>query len=170
MTPTVPIRSFGTATSATPDATDPTNLNLVSNADSQGIFIRSFTPSNNPEYAGVQSLVNTTTAGVQNFPSIAMTPEGNSVVVWSGNGIGDQQGIFFRRYTVSSDTVGPTVSGRRWRAPAATRSARRQYLGLDDKGVKYVIIDVSERSTTIFMQSGDAASNPANYALLHFAD
>ncbi len=151
---------------ATPDATDPTNLNLVSNADSQGIFIRSFTPSNNPEYAGVQSLVNTTTAGVQNFPSIAMTPEGNSVVVWSGNGIGDQQGIFFRRYTVSSDTVGPTVTG----ATLVSASGNQYPLGDNtlastDKGVKYVIIDVSEALYDNLTQSGDAASNPANYAL-----
>ena len=72
---------------------------------------------------------NMTSAGDQVFPSIAMTPDGDIVVVWSGNGIGDQHGIFFRRYNEPTDTAGPMVAGSccptERRSPATTRSRRR---------------------------------------------
>ena len=40
-----------------------------------------------------------------------MTPDGSYVVDWSGNGTGDNQGIYFRRYTSTVDTAGPMVTG-----------------------------------------------------------
>ena len=52
-----------------------------------------------------------TTAPAQAFASVAMTPDGDMVVVWQGNGVGDQNGIFFRRYNESTDTAGPLVTG-----------------------------------------------------------
>ena len=40
-----------------------------------------------------------------------MTPDGDVVAVWSGNGVGDQHGIFFRRYNEPTDTAGPMATG-----------------------------------------------------------
>lgn len=56
------------------------------------------------------ALVNQTIAGVQQFPTIAMTPSGDAVVVWQGNGVGDQHGIFVRTYDEPSDTAGPLAT------------------------------------------------------------
>ena len=51
-----------------------------------------------------------TSAGSQKFPSVAMTPSGEYVEVWCGNGVGDQSGIFARRYEDPTDTAGPLVT------------------------------------------------------------
>ncbi|MCI0458707.1 MAG: hypothetical protein L0Z62_17250, partial [Gemmataceae bacterium] len=51
---------------------------------------------------GGEFQVNTTTAGNQEYSSIAINDVGNAVVVWSGNGPGDSAGIFAQRYLVNS--------------------------------------------------------------------
>ena len=63
--------------------------------------------------AGVETRVNTTTAGAQQSASIAMDASGNFIVVWSGQGSvasgengGDAPGVFFQRYTAAGATVG----------------------------------------------------------------
>jgi hypothetical protein len=43
-------------------------------------------------------LVNTTTANNQEQPAVAMDGAGNFVVVWSGSGVGDGDGVFARRF------------------------------------------------------------------------
>jgi CSLREA domain-containing protein len=43
-------------------------------------------------------LVNTTTSGDQVYPSVAADAKSHAVVVWGGNGIGDNDGIFMQRY------------------------------------------------------------------------
>ena len=59
---------------------------------------------------GTQSRVNHTTAGVQEHATIAMEPDGDSIVVWSGTGVGDENGIFVRHYDEAADTAGPIVT------------------------------------------------------------
>jgi hypothetical protein len=39
-----------------------------------------------------------------------MTRDGERVVAWSGRGVGDTNGIYFRRYPEATDTAGPLVS------------------------------------------------------------
>ncbi|MEN6450791.1 MAG: hypothetical protein ABFC96_09885, partial [Thermoguttaceae bacterium] len=62
---------------------------------------------------GGEVLVNSTTAGDQRFPGVAIDATGDAVVVWSGNGQQagqqDPQGIFYQRLAMASDTAGPEV-------------------------------------------------------------
>ena len=57
--------------------------------------------------------VNTTQEGDQRYPGIAMDPNGDFVVVWSGvgtqTGQSDTQGVFEQRYDMPADTTGPQV-------------------------------------------------------------
>ena len=92
---------------------NPTDLSQVYDNDPQGVWVRSFhakDPQQTEEEAvTMESRVNLTQPGTQQFSSVAMMPNGSYVVVWSGNGAGDFQGVFFRRYVESSDTAGPMV-------------------------------------------------------------
>ncbi len=54
---------------------------------------------------GTESLVNTTTAGDQVVPSVALSNSGIAVVDWSGNGVGDTSGIFTQLYTLNNDAL-----------------------------------------------------------------
>ena len=59
--------------------------------------------------------VNTTQAGDQRYPGIAMDDNGDLVVVWSGSGVdattgtADSQGVFLQRFDLPTDTAGPRV-------------------------------------------------------------
>lgn len=75
--------------------------------DHQGIFAQWFDATGNP--AGLEMLVNTTTGGAQHTPAVAMTGDGSSVVVWSGTGTGDFDGIFMQRYDADRNRVGGEV-------------------------------------------------------------
>lgn len=54
-------------------------------------------------------VVNETTAGIQKTPSIALTTGGDFVVAWSGNGTGDDDGIFARRLDGSGAPLGSEI-------------------------------------------------------------
>ncbi|MCA9102486.1 MAG: hypothetical protein KDA63_15095, partial [Planctomycetales bacterium] len=56
---------------------------------------------------GLPNSVNTNATGDQVHPSIAVEPDGDYIVVWDGEGTGDSQGIFARRYNESQDAAGP---------------------------------------------------------------
>ena len=74
--------------------------------DIQGVFARRFDATNTP--LGNQFLVNVTTTGNQLEPSAAMGAGGESVVAWSGKGVGDSDGgVFVRLF----DNTGTAVSG-----------------------------------------------------------
>ncbi|MEM6471421.1 MAG: LamG-like jellyroll fold domain-containing protein, partial [Planctomycetota bacterium] len=55
---------------------------------------------------GGEFLINTTTAGNQREPSVAMDSNGDFVVVWSGNGPGDSAGIFGQRFDAAGVAQG----------------------------------------------------------------
>ena len=55
---------------------------------------------------GPEVVVNATTTGQQNDPEVAMTPTGEYVVAWSGNGPGDTTGIFFQRFDAAGNALG----------------------------------------------------------------
>ena len=98
---------------AEPDPLDPDSEVLWTDNDNRGVFTRSYHapgPGVTPEPVTVQSLVNRTTIGFQEFPSIGVEPDGDRIVVWSGRGIGDNQGIFARRYDEPTDTAGPRAT------------------------------------------------------------
>ncbi|MGH7130917.1 MAG: hypothetical protein ACREJO_03110 [Phycisphaerales bacterium] len=64
--------------------------------DGSGVYVRRF------DSAGIalagQALVNVTTAGSQGAPSVAVDPDGDFVVAWSGAGASDGAGIYFREF------------------------------------------------------------------------
>ena len=68
----------------------------------KGIYAQSYAADGSAILGAV--LVNTTTAGTQDQPSIAMRANGDFVIVWNGNGPGDAAGVFGQRY-LSNKTV-----------------------------------------------------------------
>jgi hypothetical protein len=59
---------------------------------------------------GTEFRINTTTVGDQRNPSVAMDGHGDSVVVWSGTGIHDDQGVSSQRFVLNgSSGLSPMV-------------------------------------------------------------
>ncbi len=76
--------------------------------DPAGIFAATAGPDADPRSPFIRA--NRTLYGTQQFPSVAVTPNGDWVIVWQGNGVGDTQGIFARRFDEPTDTVGPVLT------------------------------------------------------------
>jgi hypothetical protein len=74
-----------------------------------GIFAQQYAP--NGQSQGREFQVNTTAAGDQQFATIAMNDRGNAVAVWSGNGIGDPNGVFAQRFLTGGFGLGGTTTG-----------------------------------------------------------
>ncbi len=67
--------------------------------DGVGIFARRFNADASSN--GDEFLVNQTTAGVQSQPSVAALDANSFVIVWSGQGTGDAEGIFARQFNLT---------------------------------------------------------------------
>ena len=65
----------------------------------KGVFARLYDANGAPQTGEI--LVNTTTANDQEQPAVAMDGAGNFVVVWSGNGMGDGDGVFAQRFNAA---------------------------------------------------------------------
>ena len=90
-------------------------------SDSSGNFVVTWTSDHsgsNDVYArrfdssgsdlGAEFRVNTTMANSQQDSSIAMDAAGNFIVVWEGNGTGDSNGVFYRRYNADGTAMDAT--------------------------------------------------------------
>ncbi len=66
--------------------------------------------------------VNSTAAGDQVNPTMAMDGQGHLVVVWNGNGVGDTDGVFMQRYSVNTALERPPV-GDSWEVDGAGPAA-----------------------------------------------
>lgn len=77
-------------------------------ASGWGAFAREYSSAG--ASIGAEFRLNTTTAGDQQDPSVAMVGGGDYVAVWSGNGTGDSSGVFLQRYEnlAAGITVTPT--------------------------------------------------------------
>ena len=143
---------------ATADPGDPTNLSLMTDRDPQGIWTRTFHAQDFQqvhEAVSQESRVNLTQQGYQRFPSVAMTPDGDYVVVWSGKGSGDVEGVYARRYDEATDTAGPMLTD--FLLPDGTSiSSSRQIT----QPVYAVVLSFDEAL------SDATATNIANYQLL----
>jgi cyclophilin family peptidyl-prolyl cis-trans isomerase len=73
--------------------------------DSNGIFARRFSASGNSG----EIAVNATTGGDQHSAAIAMAADGSFVVTWAGNGTGDSQGVFARRFAASGTPLSAEI-------------------------------------------------------------
>ena len=68
-----------------------------------GVFMRLFTPDGSPLTDEIP--VNQTTAGSQNSYGLAMQDDGSFIVTWFGNGPGDTDGVFARRFNADGTPV-----------------------------------------------------------------
>jgi predicted nucleic acid-binding Zn-ribbon protein len=149
-----------------PGATvDPLNSNVVTEVDLQGVFIRRFVSSNVIFSSDIpvtpQTRVNSTSGGDQKFPSVAMTPDGDVIAVWSGNGVGDRNGIYFRRYQQTTDTAGPELTD--FLLPDGTPINTNQQVG---QALSAIVLTFDEAMFDNATHTGNAVTNPANYKLL----
>ena len=71
------------------------------------VFGQRYDANGNP--LGGEFQVNSTTSNDQNRPDIAMDVNGNFVVTWDGDGVGDADGIFARRYDSAGNSLGSEV-------------------------------------------------------------
>ncbi|MFO1361260.1 MAG: DUF4347 domain-containing protein [Burkholderiales bacterium] len=91
-------------------------------AGSAGIYARRYDNAGNSLDA-TPFLVNTTTAGDQARPDVAMDANGNFFVVWDGNGPGDTQGVFGQRYTNAGTPQGVEFKVNSQGTDAQTRAS-----------------------------------------------
>ncbi len=77
----------------------------LQDGDAGGVYGQYFDAGGSP--VGSEFRVNTTTVGYQNIASVARDGPGNTLIVWSGAGVGDDRGIFGQFY----DTTGAAVGG-----------------------------------------------------------
>ena len=72
--------------------------------DTDGVFGQRYNASGIAQ--GGEFLVNTTTTGSQAWSSIAMSANGEFVIVWHGEGLGDTSGVFAQRYDANGIAQG----------------------------------------------------------------
>ncbi|MGL4513012.1 MAG: peptidylprolyl isomerase [Lacipirellulaceae bacterium] len=72
--------------------------------DRHGVFAELLGTTGSTTRATFQ--VNETTRGDQVGPAVATAANGSFVVVWSGRGVGDKEGVFLRRYSASGVALG----------------------------------------------------------------
>ena len=156
--------------SSTTDTTNPQDLAAAFDQDSQGVWVRSFQSTalgatTNPA-TSTESRVNSTSLGIQDCASVAMTADGGYIVDWSGKGTGDSQGVFFKIYPSTTDTDGPIVAD----ATLVTTAGNTLDLNVSTANqtstpISYIVLDVDEALYDSLTKTGNAASNPANYVL-----
>lgn len=73
--------------------------------DATGVFVRKFTEDGVAQ--GNESRINLTTSATQSDAAVTLLDAGNFAVVWSGNGPGDSNGVFYRVF--GSDPVGAVI-------------------------------------------------------------
>ncbi len=140
------------------NALDPANALDIANADTQGVWARTFTTST---ATSTQERINVTSAGYQGLASVGMTTAGDAVVVWSGNGSGDTRGVYAKIVDEPSDTAGPMMTD--FLLPDGTPVA---VSGQVTQPLYAVMVSFDEELLDNVTHTGDAATNPANYALL----
>ncbi|MCR4412221.1 MAG: S1 family peptidase [Thermoguttaceae bacterium] len=141
---------------AQPDPFNPGNPNLATQFDAEGVFFRQFDAQFNP--VEVQRRANQTEGGVQQFPSVGVTRDGDPVIVWSGSGVGDRQGIFGRRFRDTLDAVGATISD-----VVSPKGNTIPNGGQVAEDIEYLVVTFDEE---MLVGGANGVTNPANYQLL----
>jgi hypothetical protein len=81
-------------------------------ADGYGVYGQRFDTNGNK--VGSEFRVNTWTTGEQSKPSITSLPNGGFVVVWSGEGQGDYDGVYGQRFDSNGNKVGSEFQVNTW--------------------------------------------------------
>jgi subtilisin-like proprotein convertase family protein len=139
---------------------DPTNSDLFGNLDTEGVWLRNYDPLATPSSG--QYCVNMTTEGVQNYPAIAMEPDGDYVVVWQGKGVGDQHGVFARQYDTAGDSAGPLATELR----TATGDQISEGESLFNNPATLTVVFNEEMSTSGGTTGYNSVENANNWALV----
>jgi hypothetical protein len=134
----------------------PGSPTTVANYDQEGVFFVRVNGANQPVTPFTR--VNRTTQGMQQFATIAMEPDGDAIVVWSGRGVGDQHGIFARRYDEATDTVGPMVTGFSFIDGKPIKANAQVTQALNQLAVVF--------DEDMWQTGSDSVTNPANYHLM----
>jgi hypothetical protein len=121
--------------------------------DGAGIFARLFAAAGTP--LGDEFAVNATTAGDQHYSSVAMDDAENFIVVWSGNGAGDDSGVFGRRF-LSSTTF--ALSGRVFEDVDFAGTASGWDGGLSDHPLPGVDVELYTATGTYIVSTSTDAS------------
>jgi hypothetical protein len=77
---------------------------VTQNGEATNVYMQRYDGSGNA--VGGETLVNTTVSGDQSVPSVAVLPNSSWVVVWQGNGVGDEAGIYQQVYRPSGTPIG----------------------------------------------------------------
>jgi len=96
--------------------------------DSWGVYAQRFDASG--AFQSAEFKVNTTTAGIQYDASVAMDADGDFVIVWRGNGLGDSLGIFLQRY----DAAGVAQGGETLVNTTTADTQNEPSVGMDNAG------------------------------------
>lgn len=114
---------------------------------------------------GGEIRINTTLAGDQRYPGAAMDHTGDFVVVWSGQGQADSQGVFSRRFEVSADVAGPIVADVLESLGDDKYQLIREGAVLDDT-VSQFVLEFSEDLSTLGDAGGaNSVTNINNWTL-----
>ncbi|UCE03082.1 MAG: DUF11 domain-containing protein [Candidatus Latescibacterota bacterium] len=125
-------------------------------SDADGIYARLFDSNSAPR--GPQFRVNQTTAGIQASPDVAMDNGGGFVVVWHGNGSGDSDGVFVRRYSATGSATTDEILVNMDTAGTQARPA----LSTDSNG-DFVVVweaEISPGDFDIYLQRFSGSANP----------
>ncbi len=122
---------------------------------SQGIYARRYDSTSTP--LGTAVLVNTLTTGNQLNPAIAVGGAGEFVVTWDGNGFGDTQGIFARRF----DGNGTALDATEFRVNSFTAGLQsHSSIARDGSGDFEVAWDGGGVFVQVFNAAGVEQGNP----------
>jgi len=154
------------------DTTDPTTVSDVAaqfNQDQSGVWVRQFHAIPNGYMAlpavSEETRVNDTELGVQESPSLAMDSDGTLTAVWSGRGIGDSQGVFFKIYKATTATAGPIVTS--FVLPGGVKVASTSEV---TQSLQAIVItfdeDMNDALSSDPTDYTHSVLNPANYEVL----
>lgn len=116
---------------------------------------------------GSELQINTTIDGDQRYPGVAMDDTGDFVVAWSGKGLGDDQGIFHRRFEVPSDIAGPQVADV-LHVPAGDAPYQVfQRDVIEDDNVTQFVVSFGEDLNEVSQTDYNSVENLQNWRLTH---
>ncbi len=138
------------------------NVDNNGDGDSGGIYMQ---PSNGP-LAGFTFPVNTTTAGNQSQPTVAIDANGNYVIAWSSVGQdGEGSGIYMQRYDANNATVGAntlvnTTTANDQSEPNIAMDASGNYV------ITWTSTDQDGSGDGVYAQRFDASGNKVGNEIL----
>jgi hypothetical protein len=72
--------------------------------DPNGVFVQRYDGGGEPQ--GDETIVNETSSGPQQLPSVTLDPDGDFAVTWDGNGAGDNVGVFTKDFAAGGTPLG----------------------------------------------------------------